>query len=196
MKFKHKGNWKLFWRSGYLKIPLAKRSPHLTPPDFCLWGILKGQVYMKKTWTTELKENIWQETEVIHDKMFPSVSILSNKPICRWTSGTTTFCTLYNGLQILNDLQLVTIDAQIMVLLLKVWDLSERIIPSLVQFASVSRSTSLVILFKWQPFKKHIELSLQSSKKKKIKVILWKTYNEIITTFLKYIYSLPYILWV
>jgi hypothetical protein len=42
------------------------RSPDLTPPDFFLWGYLKGRAYMNKLRTLdELRENIRREIQVV-----------------------------------------------------------------------------------------------------------------------------------
>ena len=42
------------------------RSPDLTPPDFFLWGLLKGKVYANKPRTTaDLEENIKREIAAV-----------------------------------------------------------------------------------------------------------------------------------
>jgi len=43
-----------------------RRSPHLTPPDYFLWGYLKGRVYRNKLRTTDaLKANITEEIHAV-----------------------------------------------------------------------------------------------------------------------------------
>jgi hypothetical protein len=42
------------------------RLPDLTPPDYFLWGYLKGRVYQNKPWTTAaLKANITKEIQAV-----------------------------------------------------------------------------------------------------------------------------------
>jgi hypothetical protein len=42
------------------------RSPDLTPPDYFLWGYLKGRVYQNKPRTTDaLKANITEEIQAV-----------------------------------------------------------------------------------------------------------------------------------
>jgi len=42
------------------------RSPDLTPPDYLLWGYLKGRVYRNKPRTTDaLKANIIEEIQAV-----------------------------------------------------------------------------------------------------------------------------------
>jgi hypothetical protein len=42
------------------------RSPDLTPPDYCLWGYLKGTVYQNKPRTIDtLKANITKEIQAV-----------------------------------------------------------------------------------------------------------------------------------
>ena len=44
------------------------RSPDLSPPDFFLWGALKGKAYANKPRTIqELENNIWREIAVISE---------------------------------------------------------------------------------------------------------------------------------
>jgi hypothetical protein len=46
------------------------RSPDLTPPDFFLWGYLKGRVYRNKPRTlAELEANIRQEIDAVDPDM-------------------------------------------------------------------------------------------------------------------------------
>ena len=43
-----------------------QRSPDLTPPDYSLWGYLKGRVYQNKPRTTDaLKANITEEIQAV-----------------------------------------------------------------------------------------------------------------------------------
>jgi len=43
-----------------------RRSPHLTPPDYFLWGYLKGRVYRNKPRTKDaLKANITEEIQAV-----------------------------------------------------------------------------------------------------------------------------------
>ena len=49
--------WKGLW---------PPRSPDLTPPDYFLWGYLKGRVYQNKPRTTDaLKANITEEIQAV-----------------------------------------------------------------------------------------------------------------------------------
>jgi len=44
----------------------SPRSPDLTPPDYFLWGYLKGRVYQNKPWTIDaLKANITEEIQAV-----------------------------------------------------------------------------------------------------------------------------------
>jgi len=45
---------------------ISPRSPNLTPPDYFLWGYLKGRVYQNKPRTIDaLKANITEETQAV-----------------------------------------------------------------------------------------------------------------------------------
>jgi hypothetical protein len=51
------------------------RSPDLTPPDFFLWGHLKGHAYMNKPYTLdELRENIRREIQVVTPEVLAATS--------------------------------------------------------------------------------------------------------------------------
>jgi hypothetical protein len=47
-------------------LPVRPRSSDLTPPDYFLWGYLKGRVYQNKPRTIDaLKENITEEIQAV-----------------------------------------------------------------------------------------------------------------------------------
>jgi len=49
-----------------------KRSPDLTPPDYFLWGCLKGRVYRNKPRATDaLKANITEEIQAVTADVLP-----------------------------------------------------------------------------------------------------------------------------
>jgi len=51
-----------------LKALWPPRSPDLSPPDFFLWGALKGKAYVNKLRTIqELENNIWREIAAISE---------------------------------------------------------------------------------------------------------------------------------
>jgi len=51
------------------------RSPDLTPPDYFLWGYLKGRVYQNKPRTTDaLKANITEEIQAVTADVLASTS--------------------------------------------------------------------------------------------------------------------------
>ncbi|CAI6354061.1 unnamed protein product [Macrosiphum euphorbiae] len=51
------------------------RSPDLTPPDFFLWGYLKGRVYKNRPQTLdELKSNITMEINLINVSVLHKVA--------------------------------------------------------------------------------------------------------------------------
>ncbi|GFX78631.1 uncharacterized protein TNCV_30711 [Trichonephila clavipes] len=56
-----------------LKVPMAPRSPDLTPADFWLWGYLKSRVYPSgPSSLLELKDAIRREVSSIHPDMLHS----------------------------------------------------------------------------------------------------------------------------
>ncbi|GFV79041.1 uncharacterized protein TNCV_3687481 [Trichonephila clavipes] len=56
-----------------LQVPIALRSPDLTPADFCLWEYLKSRVYLSgPSSLSELKDAIRREVSSIHPDMLHS----------------------------------------------------------------------------------------------------------------------------
>ncbi|GFW70748.1 uncharacterized protein TNCV_2923031 [Trichonephila clavipes] len=56
-----------------LKVPMAPRSPDLTPADFWLWRYLKSRVYPSgPSSQSELKDAIRREVSSIHPDMLHS----------------------------------------------------------------------------------------------------------------------------
>ncbi|GFV55609.1 uncharacterized protein TNCV_1820961 [Trichonephila clavipes] len=57
-----------------LQVPMAPRSPDLTPANFWLWGYLKSRVYLSgPSSLSELKDAIRREVSSIHPDMLHSV---------------------------------------------------------------------------------------------------------------------------
>ncbi|GFS56766.1 uncharacterized protein TNCV_3624491 [Trichonephila clavipes] len=56
-----------------LQVPMAPRSPDLTPADFWLWGYLKSRVYLSgPSSLSELKDAVRREVSSIHPDMLHS----------------------------------------------------------------------------------------------------------------------------
>jgi len=62
----HKPAWPRFGDRAISKGIWPPRSPDLTPPDYFLWGYLKGRVYRNKPRTIDaLKANITEEIQAV-----------------------------------------------------------------------------------------------------------------------------------
>ncbi|GFX39327.1 uncharacterized protein TNCV_3860501 [Trichonephila clavipes] len=56
-----------------LQVPMAPRSPDLTPADFWLWGYLKSRVHLfGPSSLSELKDAIRREVSSLHPDMLHS----------------------------------------------------------------------------------------------------------------------------